>query len=100
MTAIMDNEDGAVIAPALRRSAARFVPGGNSNAVNELRDLAVAAADEIERLRLERELWRKLAEARSGILVAYRVGGRPPGKHIDAARDAERRLSELEAGDR
>ena len=51
----------------------------------------------IERLTVERDLWRKLAEARSGILVAYRIGGRPPGKHIDAARDAERRLSELEA---
>lgn len=56
-----------------------------------------AAADLIERLHLERDLWRKLAEARSGILVAYRVGGRPPGKHIDAARDAERRLVELVA---
>lgn len=52
-------------------------------------------SEEIARLRLERDLWRKLAEARSGILVAYRIGGRPPGKHLDAARDAERRLADL-----
>ena len=52
---------------------------------------------ELTRLRLERDLWQELAEARSGILVAYRVGGRVPAKHIDAARRAERRLSELEA---
>lgn len=57
-------------------------------------------ADEAVRLRLERDLWQELAEARSGILTAYRVGGRVPGKHIDAARRAERRLSELKESDR
>ena len=51
--------------------------------------------DEIEQLRVERDLWRLLAEARSGILVAYRIGGRVPAKHIDAARLAEMRLREL-----
>lgn len=55
-TATTPNPDRAVMASALRRSAARFVPGGNSNAVNELRDLAVAAADEIERLTGQRDI--------------------------------------------
>lgn len=40
---------------------------------------------------VEKELaaWRKLAIARGKILVAYRVGGRTPGKAIDDAIAAE-----------
>lgn len=55
------------------------------------------AATEVERLTEERDLWRTLAEARNGILAAYRTGGRAPGKHIDTARAAVRRLEELGA---
>lgn len=43
----------------------------------------------------ERDAWRKLAQARGSILVAYRIGGRTPGKAIDDARAAEAKLAEL-----
>jgi len=44
---------------------------------------------------IERDAWRKLARARGRILVAYRTGGRTPGKAIDDARAAEAKLQEM-----
>ncbi len=52
-----------------------------------------------DKLRAERDAWRKLAKARGRILVVYRIGGRTPGKAIDDAIAAEAKLAELGALD-
>lgn len=49
----------------------------------------------IRNLVKERDAWRKLAQARGSILVAYRIGGRTPAKAIDDAVAAEKALTKL-----
>lgn len=51
--------------------------------------------DDASHLMAERDAWRKLAQARGKILVAYRIGGRTPGKAIDDAIAAEVKLRKL-----
>ena len=48
-------------------------------------------------LKAERDAWRKLAQARGRILVAYRTNGRTPAKAIDDAYAAEAKLRKLGA---
>lgn len=60
-----------------------------------LTDSLHESSQALAKLMMERDAWRKLARARGRILVAYRVGGRTPGKAIDDAIAAEAKLAEL-----